>query len=71
MINGISEASGSGNYGYTTWTFFPPDTGVYLIENIEKVWAGDMTVDEFLSGMQSVFEPELAAGDVPPIPARS
>ncbi len=70
MIDGISEASASGNYGYTTWTFFPPKTGVYLIENIEKVWAGDMTVEEYLSGMQAVFDPELAAGDVPPIPAR-
>jgi raffinose/stachyose/melibiose transport system substrate-binding protein len=71
MINGISETSGSGDYGYTTWTFFPPDTDVYLIENIEKVWAGDMTVEEYLSGMQTVFDEELAAGDVPPIPARS
>jgi raffinose/stachyose/melibiose transport system substrate-binding protein len=71
MINGISDASGAGNYGYTTWTFFPPDTGVYLIENIERVWAGDLTVEDFLAGMQEVFDPELAAGSVPPIPTRS
>lgn len=71
MISAVSEASGAGNYGYTTWTFFPPDTGSYLIENIERVWAGDLSVEDFLAGMQEVFDPELAAGDVPPIPTRS
>lgn len=71
MINAVADASAAGNYGYTTWTFFPPATGVYLIENIERVWAGDMTVEDFLAGMQEVFDPELADGSVPPIPARS
>jgi raffinose/stachyose/melibiose transport system substrate-binding protein len=64
------QASASNTYGYTTSTFFPPKTDLYLIESIEKVWAGDMTSVEYLQGMQAQFDEELAAGDVLPIPAR-
>jgi raffinose/stachyose/melibiose transport system substrate-binding protein len=64
------QASATNTYGYTTSTFFPPKTDQYLIEAIEKVWAGDMTSEEYLRGMQAQFDQELAAGDVLPIPAR-
>jgi raffinose/stachyose/melibiose transport system substrate-binding protein len=66
----LSEASDSGNYGYTTWTFFPPKSDVYIYEEIEKVWAGDITPEEYLEGLQAIFEEELAAGEIPPIPER-
>jgi raffinose/stachyose/melibiose transport system substrate-binding protein len=69
-IERLNAASTEGNYGYTTWTFWPPATETYLIEEIEKVWAGDMTVEEYLQGIQDSFAAELAAGNVPPIPAR-
>ena len=44
------------DYGYTTWTFWPPKSETYLIEEIEKVWAGDMTVEEYLQGLQDIFD---------------
>jgi raffinose/stachyose/melibiose transport system substrate-binding protein len=70
MIEQLNDASSGGGYGYTTWTFWPPKTETYLIEEIEKVWAGDMTVEEFLQGFQDIFTTEFEAGDVPPIPSR-
>jgi raffinose/stachyose/melibiose transport system substrate-binding protein len=70
MITQLNDASGSGNYGYTTWTFFPPKTETFIIDEIERVWAGDMTVEDYLQGLQDTFAAELEAGDVPPIPAR-
>jgi raffinose/stachyose/melibiose transport system substrate-binding protein len=66
----LNAASAANNYGYTTWTFFPPKTETLLIENIEKVWAGDMTIEEYLQSLQDQFDAELAANEIPPLPAR-
>lgn len=66
----LSQASDAGNYGYTTWTFWPPKSDVYIYEEVEKVWAGEMTPEEYLAGHQKLFAEELAAGDIPPIPER-
>lgn len=70
VYESLGAASDAGNYGYTTWTFWPPKSDVYIYEQIEKVWAGDMTVEEYLAGLQKLFAEELAAGDIPPIPER-
>lgn len=70
ILDEMNEASEAGDYGYTTWTFFPPRSDVYIYEAIEEVWAGDMTPEEYLQGLQSIFDEELEAGDIPPIPER-
>jgi raffinose/stachyose/melibiose transport system substrate-binding protein len=70
IFEALGESSDAGNYGYTTWTFWPPKSDVYIYEEIEKVWAGDMTTEEYLAGLQAQFAEELAAGDIPPIPER-
>lgn len=70
VFAGLSQASAEGNYGYTTWTFWPPKSDVYIYEEVEKVWAGQMTTEEYLQGLQDLFQEELAAGDIPPIPER-
>ncbi len=70
ILEQMNAASKAGNYGYTTWTFWPPKSDVYIYEEIEKVWAGDMTVEEYLQGLQTLFDEEKAAGDIPPIPPR-
>lgn len=66
----LTASVASGDYGYTTWTFWPPKSDVYIYEEIEKVWAGDMTPEEYLEGLDAIFQEELAAGEIPPIPAR-
>jgi len=66
----MSAAVASGNYGYTTWTFWPPKSDVYIYEEIEKVWAGDMTAEEYLIGLNELFREEFEAGEIPPIPDR-
>jgi len=66
----LVQASNEGSYGYTTWTFWPPAAENWLIEKIEDVWAGKMTVKEYLEGHQKVFDQERKEGKVPPIPKR-
>jgi raffinose/stachyose/melibiose transport system substrate-binding protein len=70
LYEALGTASDAGNYGYTTWTFWPPKSDVYIYEEIEKVWAGTITAEEYLAGLQQIFAEEQAAGDIPPIPER-
>jgi len=59
-----------GHYGYTTWTFWPPATEQYIITGMEQVWNGEITPEEYCAEQQRLFEQDLAAGNVPPIPPR-
>lgn len=70
IFEALSAASTQGDYGYTTWTFFPPKTDVYIYEQIERVWAGEISPKEYMEGLNAQFAEELAAGDIPPIPDR-
>ena len=70
IIAKMNEASEAGDYGYTTWTFWPPRSDVYIYEEIERVWADEITAEEYLEGLQVMFDEELQAGDIPPIPER-
>ena len=71
ILAALNEAFSANNYGYTTWTFWPPESETYLIEKIEKVWAGEMTAEEYLARViRRVSTRSVTAGAVPPIPAR-
>jgi raffinose/stachyose/melibiose transport system substrate-binding protein len=70
MVEALGQAATANNYGYTTWTFWPPKSDVYIYEQVEKVWSGDITPKEYLEGLQKLFAEELAAGNIPPIPTR-
>lgn len=57
------------NVGYTTWTFWPPKSDTYIYQSMDKVITGKMTPAEYCAGLDKVFDPELKAGKVPPLPA--
>ena len=42
-----------GNFGYTTWTFWPPATEDYLIHGIEQVWLGQISTADYLAKMRN------------------
>ncbi len=66
----MNKAFAQNNYGYTTWTFFGPKTNNYIIEEVEKLWAGNITAKEYMQGWQKLHAEEIEAGEVPPIPSR-
>jgi len=69
IIAAMGEASLAGGYGYTSWTFWPPQSETYLIE-VEKVWSGEISSTEYLQGLQDMMDEERAAGEMPAIPLR-
>ena len=69
-VTSFSKAVAQGNFGYTTWTFWPPATEDYLIHGIEQVWLGQISTDDYLKKMQETFAKEMANGKVPLLAAR-
>jgi raffinose/stachyose/melibiose transport system substrate-binding protein len=70
LITELNTAAAAGQYGYTTWTFWPAKSDTYLYDEIEKVWAGSETTEQYLQGLQDTFDAELSAGSTLPIPTR-
>ena len=68
IFTSLLAASASNNIGYTPWTFFPSKTDVYLYTEIQRVFDGQLSAEDYLAGLQVVFDEELADGEVPPIP---
>ncbi len=66
----FGQASAAGNVGYTSWSFWPARTNVWLWEQIVRVYDDQISVEDYLAGMQSEFEEEFAEGLIPPIPPR-
>jgi raffinose/stachyose/melibiose transport system substrate-binding protein len=65
------KTTGAGDYGYTTWTFYPAKTEVYLYEGFEEVILGNQTVVQYLDNYQKQFDEDLKSGKVPPVPKRN
>jgi raffinose/stachyose/melibiose transport system substrate-binding protein len=63
----LSEVTSKGNFGYTTWTFWPPKSDVYVYEGMEQVLTGDTTPGEYCAELNRIFKQELNAGEIPPI----
>jgi raffinose/stachyose/melibiose transport system substrate-binding protein len=70
LYTSIAKAANKGNYGYLTWTFWPPKSNKYIIEEIEKVWAKTITPAQYLDGLDKVYQEELKAKATPPVPKR-
>ncbi len=70
ILNTMQEAFAADNYGYTTWVFWGPKTNNYMIEEVERLWAGDITAQEYMQGWHELHAEEMAEGMVPPAPAR-
>jgi len=52
----FAEETGKGNYGYTTWTFWPSDPGVHIWKDMEVLWAGEITSQEFMEDHEKLWK---------------
>lgn len=63
-----AELSAATTIGYTTWTFFPPQTETYMIDYFENVITGRLSAKEYCAGIDSRFAAERRQGRVPTAP---
>ena len=66
----FAKVTGAGDYGYTTWTFYPAEAGTHIWKDMESVWAGDISVVEFLSEQQALWDKARAANQLIPVGKR-
>ena len=52
----FAQATGKGNYGYTTWTFWPAEPGVHIWKDMEVLWAGDITAKEYMEDHEKLWK---------------
>ena len=67
VVQNVSEAVEKGNFGFYDNVFFPADTQQRIV-NIDEVWFGTTSVDDYVTSLESAFKEEFDKGLVPPIP---
>jgi raffinose/stachyose/melibiose transport system substrate-binding protein len=64
----LNDALARGDYGYTTYAFYPPETRVYIYEGIVNVLENNITVMDYLTQVQTLTDKERGAGAIPFLP---
>jgi raffinose/stachyose/melibiose transport system substrate-binding protein len=57
----------TGQIGYTTWAFWPDRTEQLMINEIEKVWSGQIKVADYLKQVNDQFQQDVKDGRLPPV----
>lgn len=64
----FAAATAEGNYGYANWTFWPGPANNHLRVEVESVWEGLTTVEDYLAAHQAVWDEIRAGGSTIPVP---
>lgn len=68
MYDALFDGQESGNVGFCAWTFFPSEVESYMQENTDGLFLGTLTVDDYLSQVQTLSDEAIATGNVPQLP---
>jgi raffinose/stachyose/melibiose transport system substrate-binding protein len=66
----FAQVTGEGRYGYTTWTFWPAEAETQMWKDVELVWSGEMTTEEYLAKHQELWDKARTENALPPVPER-
>jgi len=66
-VSTVINALNSGRFGFMAGSAFPAVTYETSID-IDTVWLGDKTVDEYLNSLDAAYAEDVAAGSVIPVP---
>ncbi len=66
----FAKSQAQNSYGYTVWTFWTPNSQTYIWEELQDVLKDRTTVEEFLEGLDEVYQEDLEDGLRPPLPER-
>lgn len=61
-LDAMGEILGQEEVGYAPWSAYPSDTNIFLMNNLDKIYYGEYTVDRFCEEAQKVLDQEIADG---------
>lgn len=68
VLSTLENAQGNlDSAGFVMWTYWPAETRQYMMDNIENIYLGNLTVEDYLEKTQSIFEKEFESGKVIPV----
>lgn len=70
VLTSLNRAIDTGDYGYVTWTWWPPKTDVFIYEGLEQVLTGKMSPADYCAELDRKFTEEKADGTIPSMMAR-
>jgi raffinose/stachyose/melibiose transport system substrate-binding protein len=70
VLTSLNKAVSTGDYGYVTWTWWPPKTDVFVYEGLEQVLTGKLTPADYCKQVDEKFTAEKAQGTIPSLPDR-
>jgi raffinose/stachyose/melibiose transport system substrate-binding protein len=70
VLTSLNKAVATGDYGYVTWTWWPPKSDVYVYTGLDEVLTGKTTAAAYCAQLAKTFEAEKAAGTIPQLMKR-
>lgn len=64
----LMDAQKNNQIGYCSWTFYPSDMRVYMNENVDGLFLGTISLDDFLETSQGYLDEAIANNTVPILP---
>ncbi|HEY2669386.1 MAG TPA: extracellular solute-binding protein [Rugosimonospora sp.] len=65
VLTSLNTAVSSGNYGYVTWTWWPPKSDTFVYEGLEQVLTNKMTPAAYCKQLATTFTTERQQGNIP------
>lgn len=66
----LMDAQANKQIGFCSWTFYPSDMRVYMNENVDSVFLGVLSVDDFMKNAQQYLDKALESGAAPVLPSK-
>lgn len=70
VLTELNKAVDSGNYGYVTWTWWPPKSDTFVYQGFEKVLTNALTPAQYCQQLADLFKQESSAGNLPQLMPR-
>jgi raffinose/stachyose/melibiose transport system substrate-binding protein len=65
VLTSLNKAVSTGNYGYVTWTWWPPKSDTFVYQGIEQVLTNKMSAAAYCKQLAELFTTERQQGTIP------